>query len=294
MHWGVCTTAKAPLDQILAFIAWHKHLGAAKIWVHLDRPTSPDVKFLGELEGVEVIACDDLYWGGKRPKRQEVRQGHNIQRVYALAQLPVIAHLDIDEFLWPMRSMSEILAGWPGNQPFIRARPAEALHNPKLPDDIFTARKFRLPFPNAFPDARKERTLGEYALALPSGMLSHKVGKSLFRTGIGGLVPRLHSASMGHDAKPLHMPFHPDLFVLHFHAQDKQEWIKAVPQKTEHGAYRFNKLLAWFLKEATTEELNAFYEATQTERPELIAALREDNLLIEADLGLRQKVASLF
>ena len=294
MTWGVCTTVKAPLDQILAFVAWHKHLGAARIWVHLDDPDPASLHVLGEIEGVEAVACDDAYWRGKRPKKHQVRQGHNVQRIYAETDLPVIAHLDVDEYLWPARPVAEILSDWPGEQPFIRARPAEALHEPGLTEDIFTARHFRLPFPKGMSEPHKAATLGAYSELLPSGMLSHKVGKSLFRTGVEGLVPRLHSASIGHKSPPLHMPFYPELIVLHFHAQNRAEWTEAVPRRAERGAYQFNPPLAAFLKEASAAQVDAFYEATQIATPERLAALEADGLLVQAELRLKEKVAALF
>ncbi len=294
MDWGVCSTIKAPLDQILAFVAWHKHLGAARIWVHLDDPDPASLHVLGEIDGVVPVGCDAAYWGGKRPMKQEVRQGHNIQRVYGQAELPFIAHLDVDEFLWPARPVAEILDEAPEDQPFIRAVPAEALHDPDLADDIFTATQFRLPFPHGWPDARRAEILGEYAPLLTSGMLSHRAGKSLFRTGIVGLVPRLHAASIGHEGKPLPMPLHPDLTVLHFHAQDRAAWMAAAPARAETGAYRFDEPFAEFITAATQQDLADFYDATQVARPKMVEALEAAGLLVRAELKLKEKVAALF
>ena len=149
-QWGVCTTVKAPLVQILAFIAWHRHIGAAHIWVHLDDANEVSAHVINQLDGVTAVQCDAAYWAEKRfrPKKQEARQSHYIQRIYGLAALPVIAHLNVDEYLYPKRPMADILADWTDGSPFLRATPAEALHDPTLPDDIFTARQFRLPFSN--------------------------------------------------------------------------------------------------------------------------------------------------
>jgi hypothetical protein len=51
--------------------------------------------------------------------------------------------------------------------------------------------------------------------------------------------------------------------------------------------------LAKFLDAATAAEINAFYAATQTANPALIAALKAEGLLVEANLALRQKVEKL-
>lgn len=77
MEWGVCCTAKAPFAQLLAFVAWHKHVGATHIWVHLDDADVISAQVLNQLDGFTAILCDDAYWSstlGMRPKRQEPRQ----------------------------------------------------------------------------------------------------------------------------------------------------------------------------------------------------------------------------
>jgi len=296
MEWGVCTTVKAPLSQILAFIAWHKHLGASHIWVHLDDGDPFSAHIIDQIDGVSAVICDAVYWGmnGGRPNRQERRQTVNIRRIYALAKVPVLAHLDVDEFLWPARPMSDILADWTGDDPFLRARPAEALHNPALADDVFTAQQFRYPFPMPLPVEARMDVLGDYTALLPKNMLSHKAGKSLFRTGIANLRPKLHAASWGDDPDPIRLPLHPDLTVLHFHAQDKDAWLASLPHRVAHGAYRFNDALAGFVDDATPQDIDAFYTATQTASSEMVAKLKAYDLLLEADLKLKEKVALLF
>lgn len=299
MEWGVVCTAKAPLPQLLAFVAWHRHAGAARIWVHLDDADAVSAGVLNQIEGVTAVLCDAPYWAakGNRPKPQEQRQAYNARRVYADCSLPVLAHVDVDEYLYPLdpeRSIADVLADWTGDTPFLRVAPAEALHDPALPDDIFTARQFRLPFPRGMAEAEKRAVLGRYALMLPHNMLSHRVGKSFFRTGIDGLTVRLHAASFGKDAKPINVPVNPEIVVLHFHAQDRAAWRAALDHRVTDGAYRFNEPLAAHLGGASEAEIDAFYEATQVATPELVAALESRGLLIEADLRLREKVDALF
>ncbi|SLN29563.1 glycosyltransferase family 2 protein [Pseudooctadecabacter jejudonensis] len=295
-QWGVCTTVKAPLAQILAFVAWHKHLGAARIWVHLDDADDVSAGILKQIDGVTPVLCNKSYWAdlGGRPKRQEPRQALNVQRVYAQAEVPVLAHLDVDEFLWAERPIAAILDDWTDDTPFLRARPAEALHDAGLPDDIFTARQFRYPFPTPMPIADRYDVLGDYTALMMKGALSHKAGKSLFRTGVKGLVPKLHAASWEGQSDPIKLRLHPELTVLHFHAQNKAAWLAALPHRTTDGAYRFNEALAGFVADATAEEIDTFYAATQTATPAFIEKLRRHGLLLEADLGLKDKVSALF
>lgn len=295
MEWGVCTTAKAPLPQLLAFVAWHKHVGAAHIWVHLDDADEVSGAVLNQLDGVTAILCDDAYWAetGTRPKRQEPRQSHNMQRVYGLATLPFIAHVDVDEYLYSDRAIGDVLDKADSDAPFVRVAPAEALHDPSLPDDIFTARQFRLPFPVKMAADKRVSVLGDYAALLSRNMLSHRVGKSFFRTGLSGFMPKIHAGSFGGDAAPLKIAVTPDIVVLHFHAQDKTAWQEALPHRVVNGAYRFNEPLADFLAQAGVDEIDAFYDATQVARPELVAALAQLGLLVEANLNLREKIDAL-
>ncbi|MCF2871798.1 glycosyltransferase family 2 protein [Octadecabacter sp. G9-8] len=294
IQWGVCTTAKAPLPQLLAFVAWHKHLGAAHIWVHLDDADAVSGAVLNQLGGVTAILCDDAYWAvrGARPKRQEPRQSYNMQRVYGLAELPVIAHVDVDEYLYSDEPIGAYLGRHGDEHPFVRVAPAEALHDPALDDDIFTARQFRLPFPAKMTAKKKASILGDYAPLLGTNMLSHRVGKSFFRTGLDGFVPKIHAGSFG-GPRPLSVPVTRDIVVLHFHAQDKAAWLDALPHRTINGAYRFNEPLAEFLASASQQEVETFYNATQVARPELVDALSDNGLLVEAKLGLRDKIDAL-
>ena len=295
MDWGVCCTAKATLPQLLAFVAWHRAAGATRIWVHLDDADVISGNVLNQIDGVTAILCDDAYWAelGIRPKRQEPRQSYNMQRVYALAELPVIAHVDVDEYLYSERVISDVLDEWDDGLPFLRVAPAEALHDPTLKDDIFTARQFRLPFPNGMPDAKRIDVLGKYLPLLRKNMMSHKVGKSFFKTGIPGLIPKIHAGSFGKNEPPLSVPVNRDIVVLHFHAQDKAAWLDALPHRTINGAYRFNEPLAAFFEDATAEQIITFYDATQSASPELVAALDRHGLLVEAKLNLKDQVSAL-
>jgi len=295
VEWGICTTAKAPLQELLAFIAWHKHIGASHFWIHLDDAAKDKAEVLNGLDGVTAILCDDAYWAQKksgRPAAHQARQSHNMQRVYKLTDIPFLAHIDVDEYLYSDRDMADIISEWDdGSATLLRAAPAEALHDPTLPDDIFTGRQFRRPFPKRTPIEQRVKVLGDYELIMPYNILSHRVGKALFRTGIKGMNARIHGGSK--DKERLRAKVHPDLTVLHFHSQNKEEWISNLLRRATKGAYRKNAPLVALAKHATEQEIDAFYTYTQTATPRLIDALQNQELLIEADLKLKEKVAAL-
>lgn len=293
MEWGLVSTVKAPPEKVLAFIAHHLSLGAARIWLYFDDPEDPAYDLVADLPQVTPVRCDDTRWAtaGNRPDRHQNRQSRNAQAAYRACRLPWLGHIDVDEFLWPSRPVSEILADYPADQPTLRMEPYEAMHDPSLPDDIFTARAFRGPLKARFAHLRTP-VLGSYAAVLPEGHLSHTNGKSFFRTGVPGLSPRLHGAFMNKERLP-GPPFDRRLRLLHFHAQDRDAWLAALPFRLTRGAYQYHPELQDLLSNAGPEEIAFFYDRTQILTPDLADILRGESRLIEARLRLRDLVAAL-
>lgn len=297
--WGTCTTVRAPLAQVLAFVAHHRALGARRIWLYFDDPEDPAADALSGVRGVRALRCDARHWArfgtGKaakrRPEKHQVRQVANVMAMYGRTQLDWVCHLDIDEFLWPMRPVAEVLAGAPAT-PVLRMAPWEALHDPALPDDIFTARHFRRALKGPEYAGLRETIFGPYAEMLYAGAVSHAAGKCFFRTGIPGLRPRIHTGDLNGERLAIHDVL-PDIALLHFHAQDPADWRARLPFRATAGAYRANApFFVWY---STTDAagIDAFYDRIQVARPEVLAALRKAGALLEADLALRARVAAL-
>ncbi|MCB6177688.1 glycosyltransferase family 2 protein [Rhodobacter sp. Har01] len=291
--WALVATVKAPQEQVLAFIAHHLDLGAARIWVYFDDPDDPAFATVSRIRGVTAIRCTAQHWaqGNGRPERHQNRQARNAARTYRLCELPWLGHIDVDEFLLPDRPMGEILAALPAPQSMLRVEPFEALHDPALPDDIFTARAFRGPLKQRFAFLHGP-IFGRFAPMLTDGMLSHVVGKVFFRTGIKGLTPRLHGASRNGERVP-GLPVDPRVKLLHFHAQDRAAWIAALPFRLQRGAYQKRDAMRAALAGASPEEVEAFYRETQMLSAEKAAMLRSEGRLVEVDLSLRRKVVQM-
>lgn len=296
--WGTCTTVRAPLAQVLAFVAHHRSLGARRICLCFDDPGDPAAEALAGVKGVRVIRCDEAHWArfgtGKgarrRPDTHQVRQVANATAIYRRTNLDWLCHLDIDEFLWPARRVAEVLAGAEG--PVLRMAPWEALHEPGLPDDIFTARHFRRALKGPDHAALRETLFGPYAEMLYAGAVSHAAGKCFFRTGVEGLRPRIHTGDLNGARLAIHEVM-PDIAVLHFHAQDPADWRARLPFRATAGAYRANAPFFVWYSTADAAEIDAFYDRVQVARPEVLSTLRAGGALIEADLALRAKVAAL-
>ena len=294
--WGLCATVKAPVDQVMAFVAHHLSLGCARIWLFFDDPDDPAAAVVAHLPRVTVTRCDDAHWRrirGKRPERHQNRQSRNMQSVYAGGPLPWIAHIDVDEFLWPRQDIGAVLAAQHPDLAQLPMAPWEALHDPSLPDDIFTANRFRRALSGDSHAALRGRVFGPHAPLLPKGVLSHSVGKCFFRTGIAGLQPRLHGAFLNGFRLP-GGGFCPDVALLHFHAEDPARWLDRLQFRLTRGAYQYNPALADWLKAADDAAIRAFYAHVQMVAPATLDALRGADALIEADLGLRARVAKVF
>lgn len=252
--WGLCTTAKAPVAQIESFLDHHLSLGAAHVWLHLD---DPDADAPAAHTRVTVTRCDARWWGKNRPEKHQNRQSRNMRRLYNAAPLPWIAHIDVDERIAPARPVAEVLADATG--PILRMRPWEALTTP--------ADHYRAPVP---PDLAED-AFGPYAPLLPAGALSHAAGKAFFRTG-EGLEPRIHGAFRD-GVRVQGGAFHPDLPLLHHHADDAPAWRERLRFRLGRGAYQFNPSLAGFLADASDAEIDAFYARTQSPPEDALAAL---------------------
>jgi hypothetical protein len=280
----------------MAFVAHHLSVGCARMWLFFDDPDDPAAQAVADLPRVTVTRCDDAHWRrikGKRPDKHQNRQGRNMQSVYATAALPWIAHIDVDEFLLPRRDIGAILGGLHADRAMLPMCPWEALHDPALPDDIFTAGSFRKAMPGDSDAALRACVFGPYAPLLPKGVLSHSAGKCFFRTGIPGLEPRLHGAFLEGRRLP-GGPFTPEIALLHFHAEDPARWLDRLQFRLTRGAYQFNPALADWLLVADDAAIRAFYAHVQTVSPATLDTLRQAGALIEAHLGLRDRVHQAF
>jgi hypothetical protein len=292
--WGVVATVKAPEEHILAFVAHHLALGAARIWIYFDDPEDPAYACISKLPKVKATRCTDLYWalrGGRRVKLHN-RQIANSIHTQGKCRFDWLCHIDSDEFLYAPRPVADILAEVPADVPNLLMDTFEAIHDPSLPDDIFTARHFRGPLGPAVP-ALHAAIFGPVADVVAKGNLGHTIGKSFCRIGLSGVKLGLHEVFRDHVA--LKRPFHPDLRLLHFHAHDPVVWRAALPFRLANGAYHFDaeNHLRTYLSGASDKVIDDFYRHTMTLTPEKVALLEQHGLLITTDLALRAKVADL-
>jgi Glycosyl transferase family 2 len=293
--WGLVSTMKAPEEKVLAFAAHHLSLGADHLWLYFDDPDQPIPAPLVNHPRVTVTWCDEAHWtrvGKKRPPQHQNRQTHNARYTYReKVTTDWIVHIDVDEFILTSRPIAAILDDEPAETIALKLEPFEAMHDPLLPDDIYTSREFRGALRHEhWP--RRRAALGPYRKVIRDGMLSHTVGKVIYRTHVPGLLPRLHAVMVDKVFVPT-PTWQPEMKLLHFHSQDRAAWEAALPFRMTKGAYQFRPELQAFLADASPEEIDRFYRRTQIMSVDLRDELVKVGRVIIADLGLRAKVQAL-
>jgi hypothetical protein len=293
--WSLVATVKAPEEKVLAFAAHHLSLGADHLWLYFDDPDQPIPQPLADHPRVTVTLCDAAHWarvGKARPPQHQNRQTHNARFTYReKVTSDWIVHIDVDEFILTPRPVAAVLDETPADTIAMKLEPFEAMHDPLLPDDIYTSREFRGALRHEhWP--RRRAALGPYRKVIRDGMLSHTVGKMIYRTRIPGLLPRLHAVMVNKEFVKT-PDWHPEMQLLHFHSQDKAAWLAAIPFRMTRGAYQFRPELQAFLAESDAEKIDRFYRRTQILSVDLRDELVKVGRVILADLGLRQKVQAL-
>lgn len=299
-RWGVVATVKAPAEAVLNFAAHHLELGAHRLYIYLDAP-DPDLEArLSAHPKLRARHPGAAFWRrhGPRPDAHQERQVIHARHAYARrAEVDWLAHIDVDEFLWPARPLAEQLAESPPDCLCLRLAPAELLApdpaSPPGPPAPLRRYKQR----HAARDQRQAaapRLYPRFGDRLEAGFLSHVAGKMIYRTGVEGLRARLHNVRLGDVLNPGERPL-PETLLLHHHAASWEEFERHYRYRLSHGAYRAalgadsrpggptrHALFAALEAAEGATGLRAFFEEVCTDRPALREALAREGLLAEA------------
>ncbi|MFK7938980.1 MAG: glycosyltransferase family 2 protein [Roseovarius sp.] len=310
--WGVVSTIKAPARDILSFAAHHLDLGAHRVIVYLDDDNPAAFKALKAHPKCRVIDCDDTYWKRRkgRPEKHQARQTANATRCYRRGPgVDWLAHIDVDEFLWPQSSLPAQLAMLSEDILSARIRPVEALApdpaNPPKPGQTWFKSYARKQHPRRAQTATIYPTYGQF---LNGGFLSHVAGKIFVRTGTDKLSLRIHNAfvagKMDENAAELS-----GTVLCHMHAATWEAFRAAFAFRLAQGSYRselkpvptadgagvnMNALFSMIEDEGGESALSAFYDEVCTATPSLRAQLLAHNLLYDVALDLDAKRARHF
>ncbi|MBB96247.1 MAG: glycosyl transferase family 2 [Rhodobacteraceae bacterium] len=303
--WGLASTIKAPTAEILGFAAHHLELGAHRLYIYLDDPSSDAFDILKAHPKIRVRRCDATWWkkhGGKRPLKHQVRQSTNATHAYRRkAEVDWLIHMDVDEFLLPDQSVADTLSALPADILTARIRPSEALAGA---GHAFKAFVPTGPDRQAIVD-RLYPTFGSY---LRGGFVSHTAGKLFTRTRMDDITIRIHNAFRGDTMNPGETEL-TAMTLLHCHARDWADFLDHYRFRLQNGSYRaelpatrpadkggmnLNDIFHWLERDAGETGLRAFYDEVMSDSAGLTDRLAAESLLLTHDLHLTEKTRKHF
>jgi len=300
--WGVVATIKAPTVDTLNFVAHHLELGAAHVWIYLDAANPEAKEQLKPHPQLTVVRTGDNYWQktrGKKPPMHQPRQSFNVRHAYNRAKkVDWLLHIDVDEFLWPDRSITEQLAELPEDCLVARVRPAEAMASVEDCDVIH--------FKSFIADSTlRNRLVAEiypnFAPYLKNGFVSHVAGKMFLRTGQKDMAIKIHNVTQNGRQNPGQVELQ-DVALLHLHTTSWDHWMQGFSYRHKKGSYRdelgaavpedqgglnLHKLFAHLAEEP--DGLRQFYEEVCVATPELLQKLEAHGLLRSHRLDLEAR-----
>lgn len=236
--WGIVATVKTTPDALLEFVAHHLELGADEVNIYLDEENEASSQ-LEEHPNVNVTLCDARYWKMRRPKethqRPPMHQGRqfaNAKWAYMHSSVDWLAHIDVDEFLWPQTDIGTQLERLPPDGLCARIRPIEALAS----DGEVT--HFKACAENWM--QRLEETpkiYPEFGAYLNGGFLSHVAGKLFVRTGLKDIKFKIHNLETPNGNNPGEVLLS-ETELLHMHAKSWEDWISTYHYRKSKGSYR--------------------------------------------------------
>jgi len=236
--WGIVATVKAASEDILNFAAHHIELGADEVNIYLDEPNEA-AEALDAHPKVKLTLCDGKYWKMRRPKEEhqrppmhQGRQFANAKWAYMHTGVDWLAHIDVDEFLWPKRDVRTQLGDLPQDCLCARLRPIEALAG------AGETTHFKACSENWM--QRLEETAHiypEFGPYLNGGYLSHVAGKLFVRTGLKDTKFKIHNLETPEGNNPGEVLLS-DTELLHMHAKSWEDWLATYNYRKTKGSYR--------------------------------------------------------
>lgn len=236
--WGLVSTIRAPMNEVLTFAAWHLELGAHRLFIHLDEPDGPTYDTLKAHPRIRPVVTDDAYWEsrGKKPKKHQVRQVRNATRTYRRrADVDWLTHVDVDEFLVPDAPVDQLLGQLGAEVSVARMRPMEALAPVGVPETHWNFKTLTLD--RATRRAQAERVWPTYGTYLNGGFLSHVAGKIFVRTGLPEAEFKIHNLFSGGTENPGQVEFD-GIALAHMHAKSWPDWLAHYRFRHAQGSYR--------------------------------------------------------
>lgn len=186
--WGTVSLVDEPIELLLAFAAWHLHVGASEVHLFLDRAKPEDAETLSALPGVTVTLCDAAFWkqNGGRKNLQTGRQAVVANLVYRTTKLDWLAHIDADEFLVSSTSIASELAALPAGIQVMKCPVRERAWPVNSSSKTVFDGLFRVPMSGG--QRVMEAIMDFESMFADGGLFGHTSGKTFVRTGLGKML----------------------------------------------------------------------------------------------------------
>ncbi|MHA3916670.1 glycosyltransferase family 2 protein [Halovulum sp. GXIMD14793] len=303
-QWETVTTTCADLLPIKRFVAHHLRMGAAQVTLYLDTPAQDVINGLRNIPRVKVIICDENYWSsypGGRPDTHQKRQEINATQAYEKSSNEWLAHIDIDEFLFARkRPLGMTLERAKPDCAIARFRPVEAL---TFADGVNWEAKYYY-FKSRILE-HEDPSVAKYLYpelgpSQPSGLLGHKIGKVIVRTGLPDPTFRIHGFDSCGERLPRRLDQH-GVVLCHFYSFDLLDWLP--PPTRESGNVSYNragkqqKKLYRRLRQDTglkDHQLTELIRDFNTASPDLLRRLRKHRKLLKLRLDFNGSIEKVF
>lgn len=319
-HWGVVSTVKAPLSEVVKFVAHHLSMGAQYFVIYLDQPDAAVLEYFRDDPDIKIIPTEDSHWTtlGHRPKSIEGRQVFNINHAIDHVRdirpsIQWLAHFDIDEFIVNHAAnltIAQKLKRIPDDVLSVQVKPIENLIAPNgtlSPIHHFKA----LMYPYGRRARLSSEIYPEFGDRIIGGFLSHKNGKSIFRVTNRPVFARIHYVSNDEAEKrnPKDTVHLRGYELAHYHSKPWDQFEPLYHERRETGSYRtLNKgkqmrraglspLWDVFTEIENTEGIDGIrrmHQALCIATPDLLARLENFHLLRSFDMQFDAKIARYF
>lgn len=305
--WSIVATCLESKRAVEQFVSHHLSLDVREIFLFFDNPTDSMAERLSEVPRLHVVKCDDIYWqrrSGGRPTDHRQRQCYNANYAdRSLNSAEWLAHIDIDEYLYPRgaRSIAGMLAEIPPDMEAARVLPAEHLFD-AFPEagSLKSDGLFKLK-----PQSRSKfaaRLFGELAPLFPSGFVGHEVGKSFKRAAASKGRFNIHFIrSEGRNTPHLVVP-QSECVLLHAFPNSYEDFRRKFERRITSERYLASlpeKARAPFLSYRAERDAHGdegtkrFFSETCVVDDQTCDWMKEQDLILELDLQFDRKISEV-
>lgn len=236
--WCVVALTRNSPDDFRRFVAWYLELGASRIHLYFHDPDDPNIALVEQDERFVVNRVSDELLNELNADRERLSQLQDLIGTHAYDRTDTdwILRVDVDELLYPGkdRSVSDLLGELPKEILTLLFEPAEHIIGKKSDGQL----RFR----SVMSSETLEAVYGAFADLVRSrmGLIGHRMGKSISRTGIEGFQIRTHVGRYPERSTIVKRPRAVSRFgsyLLHFNAVNYETWRDTIGYRVQYSSF---------------------------------------------------------